>query len=103
MSHIVEAVRWCQGNEYYLTSVRGSTGIQYGVSYGVTFDGPYSHGWTCACKAFEFGKGKHCKHIKQVENTRCTYGFEAVMGSPTEMGKVCPKCGGPTSVIKIAL
>lgn len=25
-------------------------------------------GWTCTCPAFEFGRGKECKHIKLVKD-----------------------------------
>lgn len=86
--------RWCQENEHFSTTVRGSR--EYHVSYD------NRQGWHCTCPAFKFGKGKSCKHIDLADKAKCDYGWEAACGSPIEMGKECPKCGGPTAIMRYA-
>ena len=36
-----------------------------GNVYGVVNDGDF---WTCSCPAHGFGRGKDCKHIKQIKD-----------------------------------
>jgi len=92
----IHAYRWCSSNVQDRYKVR-----RHQLIYGPTPRGPYQYGWRCSCKGFQFRKD--CKHIAEAERTRCKAGQEAAMGVPTEMGKTCPDCGGPTSVITVAV
>ena len=60
---------------------------------------------TCTCKAYKFSKGdifdKTCKHIKEAREQLCTY-HEQIDGPP-EVDGVCPKCGGPTTVVRVGV
>jgi hypothetical protein len=58
---------------------------------------------TCSCPAFKFSKTfpKNCKHIEQAVKELCDY-HEQVDGPPDEKG-VCPKCGGPTITVRVAV
>ena len=38
---------------------------------GKTYDikmHPMTLEWECNCPAYKFGRGKHCKHIKEIQN-----------------------------------
>lgn len=102
----IECHSWCKSNESWSRKVKGSKGATYTVVYGRMPRGAdYEYGYSCDCKAFEFGGGKPCRHIKEVQGERCTWNFEACMGSSAERpadGK-CPQCGGELSGIRIAV
>jgi hypothetical protein len=87
---------WCRSNEHWERKVAGSNGKVYTVVYGKTDRGTYSHGYTCDCKAFQYGIDRVCKHIKAVQGERCAWNVEAAMGSgePYPANGKCPKCGG---------
>lgn len=55
---------------------------------------------TCTCKGFQY-HGK-CKHVKEVDETRCTWHSMWSDEEQTEEG-VCPVCGGPTSYVQVAV
>lgn len=66
----------------------------------------------CTCKAYQFGKRteqfggrlfpKRCKHIKQAEEEAC--GWHALYSDEhqTQEG-VCPRCGGETIKVRVAV
>ena len=56
----------------------------------------------CTCKAFMFSRHpKWCKHLDKAVSQLCDY-HQLVDGPPKEKG-VCPKCGGPTQVVRVAV
>jgi len=93
--------RWCRSNEYVARIVGGSRGEVYHLTYSRNVRGPYQYNWECECKSFTY-KGT-CKHIDKAEEERCSYGWEALAGSPIEMGKICPECGNSTEVVEYAV
>ena len=101
-----QTARWCATNENWETIVFGNNNTAYTITYGTTAQGMHSlyhKAYRCTCKAFKYGKTQTCKHIVQVRQQRCAYGWEAAAGSPTEMGETCPKCNGPTEVMSYAV
>lgn len=92
----IETARWCQSNEIDSTVING-----YTLTYGKHNPGPYSANWDCNCKGYQFRKT--CKHIAEAEEKRCGFGWEAAAGSPIDMGKTCPSCGGPTCAMRYAV
>lgn len=80
----------CETAEGFNTEVQGSK--TYIVAFGPSKEG---YDWTCSCDAFKYGKGKYCKHIKQVEQTRCGWMQYVHGGEPVENNHeyFCPKCG----------
>ena len=99
MHDLVTEYFWhCDTAENWSTEVQGSIGTTYTVFWN-------SHGhknqevkydYSCTCKSYKFGSGKHCKHIKEVKesNKHCkwmqfTDGDDVV----TENGeRLCPSC-----------
>ena len=94
---------WCPTNENWSTQVKSTTGKTYQVKYGKVYGRDYSHGYTCTCDAFKFGKGKECKHIVEAKAKHCQWNHEAVCGSSLKTPKnhKCPKCG--ESLVSIAI
>lgn len=91
----VHSARWCASNDHWTLSVPNSKGDGHHL---VTFaDGRYA----CTCKGFSYRR--QCRHVAQAREQHCQYGWEAAAGSPVPMGKRCPKCGGPTSVVQYAV
>lgn len=93
----VETFRWCQSNEQFETTVVGSTGVKYPVTYSSTF------GWHCACEGFKWRQ--KCRHIAMAEESRCKRGWEAAAGSPLNdwPKNECPDCGAPAVPVKVAV
>jgi hypothetical protein len=99
---IVQTARWCAQNEAFTMTVHGSSGdASYLVTYGTHIPGPYGANWNCTCPSFRFRK--NCKHVRLAETRRCSYGWEAAAGAPSNMGESCPECGGPTKVMTYAV
>jgi hypothetical protein len=96
----IHAARWCIENEFYHATVEGSNGETYSIEYGKHVPGEYGANWSCTCNGFKFRKT--CKHVDAEALKKCDYGWEAAAGSPTEMGKVCPECGGATAIMEFA-
>ena len=94
----IEYARWCSSNEYWEKDIDG----KYTVRFEATPGGQYQRDYTCTCPAFKYRPG-YCKHIDAVMSEHCQYGWEASAGSPIEMGKECPSCGGETSVVRYAV
>ena len=36
-------------------------------TYDIRFH-PLTLEWECSCPAYKFGRGKHCKHIKEIQS-----------------------------------
>ena len=96
MTAIIENFRWCLGNEFWETTYASE-------STGETYNTRFSRGdWTCNCKGFQFRE--NCKHVKAAEMERCTYGWGAAAGSPEHFEtNTCPKCKGPTTIVRVAV
>lgn len=98
---IREYRRWCSSNEQWSTIVHGSKN-SYTVTYGKVNFGDYEYGYTCTCKAFEFGQGKECKHIIEAKKQHCRFNHEACCGDGEEVkDDTCPKCGADMTTIVI--
>ena len=96
----------CACNQHWVKEVRGSKGNFYTVQWAHRPDGPSQYDYTCTCKAYEFGGGKHCKHIRAVDPQRCDWterydGGEVTRDESDEPR--CPKCGGPAVAVKEAV
>jgi hypothetical protein len=87
----------CDSAEHFSTKVEGSKGKFHTVSYGETPRGPYQYDYHCTCDAFKFGKGKECKHIKEVKKSslHCNWQGFLTGEKPVQKGGeyFCPKCG----------
>ena len=94
----IEVYYHCQSAESFTIQVVGQHGT-YTVSYGAMQHGPYEYDYTCTCQAFKFGKGKPCKHIKDVQKLgqHCNWLQQTDGGEPIEKNgqKCCPNCGLP--------
>jgi hypothetical protein len=40
-----------------------------GKTYDIRFH-PMTLEWECSCPAYKFGRGKYCKHIKEIQNNK---------------------------------
>ena len=68
-------------------------------------------GWECSCKAYKFAKAdkwgeKTCKHIKQALSEQCGWHEQWSDSRQTEeqaKNKICPDCGGPTDLVRVAV
>ena len=95
----------CSSNLSWRKEVKGSKGETYEVHFGPSH-GPYQYDWECSCPAFKYGRGKHCKHIEQAKKEKCDWNKEGCYtGSDLKANPdgTCPKCGGETEVIKVAV
>ncbi len=86
----------------------------HGEKYVVTFGGEsYAH---CTCKAFQFSRDHHCKHIDEVYRNACMYNSQYNDGNPNPKyrpvdytyhavveGDKCPACGGPVVAVRRAV
>lgn len=103
----IEYHRWCKSNEHWEKKVSGSNGAIYNVVYGklAYLKDDCTHGWTCTCPAYKYGKGTECKHIKAIKHEKCDWNWEAIYGSSYDNGKYkkCPKCSGELGSIKIGI
>ena len=60
-------------------------------------------GLQCTCKGFQFRK--KCKHIDEIEHTRCTWHsmYSEPQTEEQEENHVCPECGGETVTVRVAV
>lgn len=101
----IEYRQWCSSNESWSCNIPGKNGV-YQVKYGkLPSSAECSHGYTCSCEAFKFGKGKECKHIITAKLGHCKWNHEAACGGgePTPKNGKCPKCGRELTTIIIAV
>ena len=56
---------------------------------------------TCTCPAYTYSKSKTCKHLKQAYEQEC--GWHGAYDEPQETPGICPRCGGPTIVVRVAV
>ena len=97
----IEYIPTCKQNTFFTTKIQGSKNHTYTVTYCES-QGLYSHNWFCTCPHNTF-RHQECKHIKQAKTIKCNWGIEAFNGTWTTPNhdNTCPKCGGPTEVIKV--
>jgi len=102
----IEHYRWCQANECWSKIITGSKDQVYRVSFDprMYFE---TDGWHCTCKGFRF---RHdCKHVKQAKTEKCSYSEGSAWACPEPEDSyigplhLCPKCGGATSIVKVAV
>ena len=99
MSELMEAiVIVCETNFEWKAEVFGSKGDIYIVEWGPAPSGTRLFGYSCTCKAFEYGGGKYCKHILRVirNGKRCAWNEEMNPDIKKSGDGKCPLCGGPT-------
>lgn len=98
----VENVWVCEDVVHFQTIIKGSKDLDY-VVYCERGK------WHCDCKGFKY-RGT-CKHVKEAEKKRCTWMQNTHDEEPVEVpicdrfphGKACPKCGGPLTVVRVAV
>ena len=94
----IEVYYHCESAEHFTAKVVGRAG-EYTVTYGPTRHGHYEYDYSCTCESFKFGRGKPCKHIKEIQNSgkHCKWMQFLEGGKPVEKDgqKVCPNCGSP--------
>lgn len=101
----IETFYHCNSAEYFLTEVQGRK--KYTVTFSETPRGDVQYDYSCTCDSFKFGKGKPCKHIKEVKDSgkHCAWMQVIHGGQPLEKDgrKVCPQCGNDVSVARHAV
>lgn len=109
MPDLTRMFAWtCCTNTYWATPVPGSKGA-YKVTYGMMPPAhPVQYDYSCTCKAYQYGGGKHCKHIEAVKLSKVRCGWNAEL-EPTAQALTsdgenkCPHCGGPVESIAVAV
>jgi len=69
MSDLTIENHWhCESMEYFARNVKGSNGNFYTVRWDRSRhqNSDVDYDYSCTCQSYKFGKGKHCKHIKEV-------------------------------------
>jgi hypothetical protein len=96
----LESFYHCESAEHFSTEVEGSNGTKHTVSYTES-NGNYQYDYKCTCHSFKFGRGKYCKHIKQVKESgqHCNWLQFVDGGKPIEKNgeMTCPRCGKSVS------
>lgn len=97
----------CSSNKEWQTECPGSNGAMHKVSFGPMLPShPVQYDWMCSCQAYQFGKGKYCKHILAVKDQRCGWNAElepTAQALAQDGGRVCPKCKGPAEPVVVAV
>lgn len=101
MSITLEPMAMCSSWEDFVRQIKSPSGGVYTVTHGYTPEGRYQFGFHCNCKAFQFGRGKECKHIKAVKSEACLWHEQFDGGSPKN--GMCPKCSGPVKGVMCAV
>jgi len=80
-------------------------GVQNHVVNGhhVTLLGPQGEPY-CDCTGFKFSRRpvKTCVHVQTVRSTQCTW-HQQHSDEPIVTEGVCPRCGGPTQYVRVAV
>lgn len=96
---------WCEQNDFFRKAYTGSKGEEYIVTFSPYNQSPPNYSkWNCTCPGFKY-RGT-CKHVKDAMEHRCTWGEDAAWGSghaDKPEGGVCPECGGPVAVVRVAV
>lgn len=96
----------CCTAEYWFTQV-----VSNGNTYVVKWD-RFSHknddvmyDYSCTCMAYKMGRGKHCKHIRQVREQHCNWSQITDGDAPVivDGDKCCPKCYGAVHSLQYAV
>jgi hypothetical protein len=102
----------CDTNIEWSTTVAGSSGSDYTVSFGKLFGRNLDlqgcqYGWTCTCKGFAF-RGT-CSHVTDVEVSNARCGWNACL-EPTlncehdnNDDPCCPECGAGVSAFNVGV
>lgn len=61
----------------------------------------------CSCPAYKFckvadGQARVCKHLRQIESEACHWHQQYSMELQEEPGR-CPRCGGETVTVRVAV
>lgn len=90
----------CASTESWKMPIKGSRGDDYTVSWnkwGHKNQTDVQHDYSCTCQAYEFGKGKHCRHIKIAiaSGEHCNWMQFHTGGDAIEKNGEhhCPHCG----------
>ena len=82
----------CKSADNWEINVTGLSGT-YRVGYGRRHLNPtVRHDYSCNCKAYLYGKGRHCKHITQYKGHHCNW-MQFLDGGTLKRDR-CPECGG---------
>lgn len=87
----------CKSNIDFAIDVPGSQGNLYKVRFCYQHSGPVQYDWECPCKGFQHRKT--CRHIEVAKRSFC--GWNADLSSLSNEA-ICPRCGGPTEIQKVA-
>lgn len=95
----------------YHVQCAGMTGVFHFGGYEQTGLFQENRWPACTCRAYQFAKrtmnfgGRMvpppCKHIEAAQKNACQY-HSMIDGAP-EVEGVCPKCGGPLEVVRVAV
>jgi len=67
--------------------------------YRQQFDPEY--GYTCSCKGYQFHH--HCKHVAQIEHCGWHGAYDEPQTPEQEANMKCPRCGGETEYVRVAV
>jgi hypothetical protein len=104
----------CESNLFWTRKISSSAGDKtYDVTWRRNLDPSreYSYGWHCSCPAFQYGRGKYCKHILSVDTSGQRCGWNAELEptlSPARSDSdpdypECPSCGGDIRTIPVGV
>ena len=84
----------CETAEHWSTTVPGSKGSTYTVSWSNnhkrSLDAQFD--WSCTCMAYKTKAG-YCKHIKQVIDQKLRCGWMQFTDGDYPKDDKCPRCG----------
>lgn len=77
----------------------------------MTEDGRYTifrssaYEWVCSCPAWKYNATRPCKHIKALKvcGWHREYDGDPPQNQHQRLNYICPRCGGETETIKIAI
>jgi hypothetical protein len=101
MPDLTTTYQWhCASAESWLMPVKGSRGDDYTILWNKVShrnQENVQYDYSCDCKAYEFGNGKHCKHIKAAiaSGKHCNWMQFTDGGEVVEKNgeHSCPECG----------